>query len=270
MTPWVLRLLVANVVVFFLQGAMPPGLLNALVLVPALMLERPWTILTYQFLHGGLLHLGFNMLALFFFGPRLEARMGGRRFLGLYLVSGIGGAALSLLTPTAGIIGASGAVFGVLLAFARYYPRERIFIWGILPIESRILVVLLAVFSLWAGFGGAQQGVAHFAHLGGFVGGWIFLRLQERYSAAERFRRKVEAAALGPRGGGGMAGVIPGAVVGGGADLKRWRGVDATRLHPLNREEFERILAKAEEDGVARLTLDERAFMERVAGASGA
>jgi membrane associated rhomboid family serine protease len=252
MTPWVLRLLVANVVVYFLQPGMSAQIWNALVLVPALLPVQPWTIVTYQFLHGSLLHLGFNMLALFFFGPRLEARLGGSRFLGLYLVSGIGGAALSVFTPYSAIIGASGAVFGVLLAFARYYPRERIFIWGVLPVESRVLVVFLAVFSLWAGFSGAQAGVAHFAHLGGFVGGWVFLKLQERYSPAERFRRKVEAAAAPPRPA--------------SSDLKRWSAIDATRLHPLNREEFERILAKAEEGGVTSLSFQERAFMERVAG----
>jgi len=251
MTPWVLRIIVANVLVFIAQGVVSPAVLNQLVLVPAQLVVRPWTIFTYQFLHGGLLHLGFNMLALFFFGPRLEARMGGNRFLGLYLASGAGGAALSLLTPFSAIIGASGAVFGVLLAFARYYPRERIFIWGVLPIESRILVVLLALFSLYAGFSGAQAGVAHFAHLGGFVGGWIYLRMQERFSAAERFRRKVEAVAVPSR--------VP------GGDLRRWKSVDATQLHPLNREEFERILRKAEAVGASALTLQERAFMERVA-----
>jgi membrane associated rhomboid family serine protease len=252
MTPWVFRIIVANVLMFIAQGVMAPALVNELVLVPAALLARPWTIFTYQFLHGGLLHLGFNMLALFFFGPRLEARLGGQRFLGLYLASGAGGAALSLLTPYSAIIGASGSVFGILLAFARYYPRERIFIWGILPIESRLLVVLLALFSLYAGFSGAQAGVAHFAHLGGFVGGWIFLRMQERYSAAERFRRKVEAAAVPPR--------IP------GTELRRWKDVDVSGMHPLNREEYERILRKAEVAGPSTLTFQERAFMERVSG----
>jgi membrane associated rhomboid family serine protease len=251
MTPWVFRIVVANVLVFIAMGVMPPAIFNQLVLIPAQLVVRPWTIFTYQFLHGGLLHLGFNMLALFFFGPRLEARLGGNRFLGLYLASGAGGAALSLFTPFSAIIGASGAVFGVLLAFARYYPRERIFIWGVLPIESRVLVVLLALFSMYAGFSGAQAGVAHFAHLGGFVGGWIYLRMQERFSASERFRRKVEAATMPPR--------MP------GGDLRRWKAVDATILHPLNREEYERILKKAEVVGSSSLTIQERAFMERVA-----
>jgi membrane associated rhomboid family serine protease len=256
MTPWVTRLLIANVVVFLLTIQFMETVFPSWGWIPALGLQRPWTIITYQFLHGGLWHLGFNMLALFFFGPRLEARLGGSRFLGLYLASGIGGAVLSLVTPASAIIGASGAVFGVLLAFARYYPRERIFIWGIIPIEARILVIILALFSLWAGFGGAQQGVAHFAHLGGFVGGWIFLKIQERYSPAERFRRRVEEAAVPSRPGLG----------GRGAELKRWKAVDASGLHPLNREEYERILSKAEGEGVSALSLQERAFMERMAG----
>jgi membrane associated rhomboid family serine protease len=255
MTPWVLRLLVANVLVYFLQPALSQELFYRLALIPALLPVQPWTVITYQFLHGNFWHLAFNMLALFFFGPRLEARLGGRHFLGLYLASGIAGAVLSLFTymiaPFSAIIGASGAVFGVLLAFARYYPRERIYIWAILPVESRFLVVFLAAFSLWAGFSGAQAGVAHFAHLGGFVGGWIYLKLQERYSAAERFRRKVEAAAAPARLG--------------TSALRRWQAVDASRLHPLNREEFERILSKAEGQGMQALSFQERAFMERVA-----
>jgi membrane associated rhomboid family serine protease len=126
------------------------------VLVPALLPVRPWTIITYQFLHGGLWHLAFNMLALFFFGPRLEARLGGARFLGLYLASGIGGARCRSSLPDSAIIGASGAVFGVLLAFARYYPKERIFIWGILPVERASSSCSSAIFSLWAGFGGPR------------------------------------------------------------------------------------------------------------------
>lgn len=252
MTPWVLRLIAANVFVFLLQGVMSPRVFGELVLIPAYLPVRPWTILTYQFLHGGPLHLGFNMLALFFFGPRLESRLGGPRFLGLYLVSGVAGAVLSVLTPMSPIIGASGAVFGVLLAFARYYPRERIYIWAVIPVEARILVVFLALFSIWAGFSGGGGNVAHFAHLGGFVGGWIYLRFVERNSAAERFRRQVETAQVSARPD--------------GTEMRRWNAVDRGTMHPLNREEFERILAKTEATGVSGLTLQERAFMERVAG----
>ena len=86
MTPWVRRLIIANVIMFFLQVAMP-GITSMLDLVPALVLIRPWTLVTYMFLHGGLMHILFNMLTLYFFGPRVEERMGSRRFLILYFVS---------------------------------------------------------------------------------------------------------------------------------------------------------------------------------------
>src|SRR3990170_1841799 len=124
MTPWVARLIITNIVVLFLQLAYP-ALTPQLWLVPALITARPWTALTYMFLHGGLGHLFFNMLGLYFFGPRVEARLGSRRFIGLYLVSGLVGALLSLvLAPRSLIIGASGAVLGVLMAFARFWPRQ--------------------------------------------------------------------------------------------------------------------------------------------------
>ncbi len=257
MTPWVRRLLFANVAVFLvapapfgLLGILPRSLVQELVLVPVLVPFRPWTILTYQFLHAGGLHLLFNMIGLFFFGPRLEMRLGSGHFLGLYLASGIAGALLSVLTPNVAIVGASGAVFGVLLGFARYWPHERIYIWGVLPVPARILVIVLAVMSIWLGIAGAGN-VAHFAHLGGFVGGWIYLLLRERNSAARRFKAKVEAAAP----------ARPGA-----RDLERWEGVDREGMHPLNRDEYERLLAKARHLGPPSLTIQERAFLERFAG----
>ncbi|MEX1258449.1 MAG: rhomboid family intramembrane serine protease [Gemmatimonadota bacterium] len=257
MTPWVRRLLFTNVAVFVvapppfgLLGLLPPAIIEATWLVPALVPLRPWTVLTYQFLHAGALHLLFNMIGLFFFGPHLEARIGSRHFLGLYLVSGVFGAILSVVTPSAAIVGASGAVFGVFLGFARYWPNERVYIWGILPVPARILVIGLAVMSIWGGMGvgGGGMGIAHFAHLGGFVGGWLYLVLLERNSPARRFRAQVEAATP----------VKPG-----GKDLSRWESVDRQGLHPLNREEFERLLEKARHLGSPSLTAQERAFMER-------
>lgn len=254
MTPWVLRLIVANVAVFA-ATSITPNLWVVLGFRPVWFLYRPWTVFTYMFVHAGLWHLLFNMLGLFFFGPRLEARLGGRRFAGLYFLSGFGGALLSVFTPYAIIVGASGAVFGVLYGFAHYWPHERIYIWGVLPVPARGMVVGLAMISIYFGISGGGS-IAHFAHLGGFVGGWAFLRWHE--SRSKRFQRKA-----GP--------AQPSALdkVSGKArrEEQRWKDIDLAALHEVNREEVERILAKLEEDGPAGLTASERDFMNRMAQA---
>src|SRR6476661_2927730 len=170
MTPWVIFLLVANGAAYLvLNQLLPPSaqLGSLLAFQPAAVLAHPWTLVTYMFVHGSFGHLFWNMLALYFFGPRVELRLGGPRFIGLYLVSGLAGALLSFINPFVYIIGASGAVFGVQLAFARYWPRDRILIGGILPVEAWVLVLLMTGVSLFGGLG--QRGnVAHWAHLGGF------------------------------------------------------------------------------------------------------
>ena len=256
MTPWVTRLLIANIAAFILAAPGSP-LYRLLMFVPAWILERPWTIVTYMFLHGGMMHILFNMLGLYFFGPRLEARIGARDFIIMYLLAGITGAVLSFfLTPGAAIVGASGAVFGVLLGFARYWPHERIYIWGILPIPARVLVIIVTVLSIYSGFTGAGAGVAHFAHLGGFVGAWGFLKLRDRRSTS--FRRQA------------TPGADPSAIerLSGRAARaeKKWDGIRVEGLHEINRQEVERVRAKIDESGPGSLTPDERAFMNRMAG----
>jgi membrane associated rhomboid family serine protease len=230
-----------------------PTVGNVLMFVPALLPTRPWTVVTYMFLHAGLWHIGFNMLALYFFGPAVETRLGGRHFVGLYLSSGIMGAVLSIpFTPHAAIVGASGAVFGVMLAFARYWPRQRIYIWGVLPIEARWMVILMTAFSLWAGFGGAQSGVAHFAHLGGFLGGFLYLKWMDWRSPARRFKQKAQVVPPPPRDP--------------DQALERWKRIRREDIHPVNRDEVDRLLDKISREGVKSLTPDERALLERFAG----
>src|ERR1041385_5898318 len=137
MTPWVIRLIIANVLMFVASSA-SPEITEKLMLVPVLALSHPWTLVTYMFLHAGMGHIFFNMLSLFFFGPRLEMKLGGINFLWLYFISGIMGGLLSFVfTSYTPIIGASGAVYGVMLGFARYWPREPLYIWGVLPVEAR-------------------------------------------------------------------------------------------------------------------------------------
>ncbi len=242
MTPWVRRLLAANVVVFFLQYAIP-AFADPFVFVPRYVLVRPWTIMTYMFLHAGLTHILFNMIALFFFGPRVEARLGSRRFVQLYFVSGISGAIVSFIfAPWSAIVGASAAVFGVMLAFAMFWPRDQILIWGILPIEARWLIVITTALALWSGLQGSRGGVADFAHLGGYAGAWLFLRLIDPSRAGARFRARTV-----PRIDAGR--------------LAKWKQVDLSRVHEVNREELNRILDKISSSGMESLTPQERTFL---------
>jgi rhomboid family protein len=246
-TPGVLGLLVANVGMYLVTKQFP-GLVRALMLVPVLIPERPWSVVTYMFLHAGFWHIAFNMIALFFFGPRVEARLGRRRFFFLYFISGLMGAVTSLITPFAAIIGASAAIFGVMLGYARYWPRDLILIWGIIPIPARWFVIGMTALSLFAGFGGLESGVAHFAHLGGFLGGWLYLLWIERHSSAVRFRVK----ATRP----------PARHESPAAALERWRKIRLDDLHPVNREEVSRLLRKVA-DGTTPLTPEERAVLDR-------
>lgn len=244
MTPWVRRLLVANIAVFLLQISVA-GTSRMLALVPALLLERPWTILTYMFAHStaGFSHILFNMFALFIFGPRVEARMGERAFIRMYLFAGIVGGLLSLVfTPNAAIVGASGAVFGVQLAYARFFPRDRIFIWGVIPVEARVLVIIMTAMSLYGGFSGGG-GVAHFAHLGGFLGAWLYMRWTEARSPARQWQAKLD----GPK--------VP------VESLGDWRAIDLARVHEVNRDEVQRLMGKIEREGEGSLSSQERVFL---------
>jgi membrane associated rhomboid family serine protease len=242
-TKWTLRLLVANVAVFFIQMFAPFDITSPLALVPRLMFVRPWTLVTYMFLHGSITHILFNMIVLYFFGPQVESRMGSARFLTLYFVGGISGGLLSiLLAPHAAVIGASAALFGVMLAFARFWPRAKILIWGILPIEAWLLVLLTTLFALYSGFTGSRGGVADFAHLGGFVGAWLYLIYLDRVRGSRGFQKRTVAPVQQH-------------------SLSNWRKVDPQRVHEVNRDEVNRILDKINATGLASLTPQERLFL---------
>jgi membrane associated rhomboid family serine protease len=245
MTFWVLRIIVANVGMFLIS-LVAPQVVPACMLVPIWVFARPWTLITYMFLHANVWHLFFNMLGLYFFGPRLELEIGSRHFFWLYLVSGLMGAALSFVfTPYTSIVGASGAIFGVLYGFAHFWPREQIYIWGVLPIEARWLVIGMAALSLFGGFGGGGGNIAHFAHLGGFVGGFAYIRWLGRRKQAGTF-------------GMSLPSVSPSTI-----DLKRWSRIPRERLHEVNRAELDRIMVKINTTGPQSLSLQERAFLDR-------
>lgn len=243
MTPWVRRLLFANVAVFFVQITMPQ-LTDGFSFVPMLALRQPWTLITYMFLHGNFMHIAFNMMALYFFGPAVEARLGERDFAKLYFISGISGALLSmLLAPAAQIIGASAAIFGVMLAFATFWPDAPIYIWGVLPVPARYLVIITTVLALWSGFSGAGGGIAHFAHLGGYAGAFIYLRWVRRLGGAQRL----------PGGAPKPQRAAP--------SVTNWRAIDTKSVHEVNRDEVNRILDKISAQGLESLTLQERTFL---------
>lgn len=241
MTPVVRALLLANIAVFFVQ-ATQPAIASVLVFYPQLVLVRPWTVVTYMFLHGGFMHILFNMLALYFFGPRVEVRVGSRPFTILYFLSGISGALLSLLFSNAPIIGASAGVFGVMMAFAYFWPDAPIMIWGIIPVPAAVLVVITTVLALFGGFTGAQGGVAHFAHLGGYAGAFLYLKWMQRSRTAFRKRALRGPPIRDPK-------------------IQSWKAIDVTKVHEVNREELNRILDKIGRSGIGSLTEQERLFL---------
>lgn len=250
MTPAVTALILGNILMYLLAGPGSP-LWYELGLFPGAIISRPWTAFSYMFLHGGFSHILFNMLSLYFFGPALEMRLGTRHFVQLYVFSGLVGALCSLVTPGAFIIGASGAVFGVTLGFAWFWPRQQIYLWGILGVEARWMVVAMTVISLWSGITpGAGGGVAHFTHLGGYLGAWLYLVWMRSRSPAAQWQRKVSP----PRPRITFA-----------ADLERYRKVNPETLHPVNREEYHRVMSKASTEGLGALNAAERDFLERFA-----
>jgi len=189
MPPVTLALVTANVAIFLLQMA-APAIVVPFALWPLGSARiggsevgfEPWQLVTYAFLHGGLLHLGFNMFALYMFGGPIEQVFGGRRYTFYYFVCVVSAAiaqlAVSAMTGTVyPAIGASGGVFGVLLAYAIYFPRNRIMlIFPPIPMPARVFVLVYAALELFFGVTGTQEGVAHFAHLGGLVGGFLLLQ----------------------------------------------------------------------------------------------
>jgi membrane associated rhomboid family serine protease len=142
-----------------------------------------WQIVTYGFLHGSGLHLVFNMFGLYMFGPEIERLFGPRRFFVYYFLCVVGAGALQLIVsqiahlPPVPVVGASGALFGLLLAFGMAYPKRMVMlVFPPIPMRAWFLVTLYGVTELWFGITGTQEGVAHFAHLGGMATGFVAIR----------------------------------------------------------------------------------------------
>lgn len=174
-------ILLATVAVYLVQAFSGTTLVQWLALWPLGPLFRPWQVISYALLHGSAVHLFLNMFALYMFGRDLELKWGARRFTAFYVASVLAAAAMQLavtsmtgeLYPT---VGASGGVFGVLLAFALYFPHQRItLLFPPIPMPAWLFVTLYGVLELVMGVTGTQAGVAHFAHLGGMLGGALVI-----------------------------------------------------------------------------------------------
>ncbi len=259
-TPVVARLIAACVVVQLLLATLftSPAVVAALRLDPARGLLAPWTLFTYMFVHAGLLHLAANMLVLYLFGTAVEARMGSRQFLIFYLYCGVGAAlfalTLNLLTPLVPFIGASGAVMGVALAFAAYWPDADVMVFPIpIPIKARTLIIVLALIDLVLARV-TVDGIAHEAHLGGLLFGWLYFRL-----AAFRQRRP------GPQPR-QVERVVMVQTASRDADS---RGTAPIRQIPRPGSdpvaaEMDRVLDKISAKGIGSLTPEERRFLDEV------
>jgi len=174
-------LLLANVAIFFLGQLLGPGLLSTFALWPIGAEFRPWQIVTYAFLHANFNHLFFNMLGLWMFGTELEHVWGQRRFVVFYFASVLAAAltqmAVNLVMGGGGpTVGASGGLFGLLLAFAMLFPNRTILLFFVIPMKAKWLALLYGVLELYQGVYVMNSGVAHFAHLGGMLGGYLTLR----------------------------------------------------------------------------------------------
>ena len=175
-----LILVVANLAVFGFQTAFE-GFTDTFALTPALALSGSlWQFLTYMFLHGGAVHILLNMFALGIFGIAVENNLGWRKFILLYFLAGLGSAFLHIILagdPLVLLLGASGAVFGILTAYGFLFPRNWIIMFPGIPMPAILAVFVFAGLELFLGVTGIQQGIANFGHLGGIVTGVLFMSI---------------------------------------------------------------------------------------------
>lgn len=261
LTPWVRRLLVATGGVYLLQLTVftSPWLAETFGFVPSLALRRPWTLLTYAFLHVSFLHILFNAIGLFMFGPPVERRFGSQSFIRLYLFAALGGALLSLVLLALGrdglILGTSGAIFGVMMAFVLEWPDAPILVFPIpVPVKAKWLVAFFAGTSLVLGVFGSSDGVAHFAHLGGFGTAFLYLRGGSWLARARTPRpaERAPAVLVRPQAADGARRADP-------VGPTRRRTPDAAV-----REEIDRVLDKISQRGMDSLTPEERRFLDEM------
>lgn len=290
LTRGVQALIALNVAILFLQWTLvsDADLFAALGFQDASLQRTLWTALTYMFVHYGVWHLATNMVALFTFGPRLEAAMGTRAFVLYYLWCGLGGAVAHMLFVRTGIlVGASAAVLGLMFGYAQQWPDDEVALFGVVPVRAVPTVLLLSVALLAIGImsaadaGAGSDRMVYLAHLGGLAFGWLYLRTPPAASI-ERLRQRISPAPDYPDEAPPRA--IP-------RTLPRQRAqrdeVDeivakskaVAAQHPAARAtatpsrpsgdvrtaELDRVLDKISSHGIASLTSEERAVLDAMA-----
>ena len=248
-------MIIANAVVY-LVTLFVPTLATYLAFNYAEVLTRPWTIISYMFVHDqlGIWHILINMLMLFFFGPPLEAQWGGKEFIKYYMICGVGAALFSFIFREGPVIGASGAVYGVMLAYALNWPNSLIWIYAIFPIKAKYLVLILGLVSFYSAYWavrGASDGIAHFAHVGGLVVGFVYVKKAWEIgrwfeSLEKRLRRRRFSVISGGRSP--------------ESDARR-RSKEATEEAKIL-DTLDRILDKIRAEGIDSLTPEERQFLD--------
>ncbi|MDD3296438.1 MAG: rhomboid family intramembrane serine protease [Candidatus Omnitrophica bacterium] len=246
MTKSVKVLIIINIAIFFLANILPGfGWARLFGLVPAVVFShlRLWQIVTYMFLHIGLWHLVLNMLMLWFFGPAIETAWGRQRFVAYYLFTGIVAGFCSFLVSPGSyipVIGASGAIFGLLTAYAFMFPEATVVLFFIFPMKMHQAVFILAGINLLGAVSNSGSGIAYIAHLGGALAGYLYMKNQRLRDFVCFFCPQ----ALGEH----YAQV-----------QRRKKGRDTANLN----KEVDRILDKISKQGIDSLSRGERIILER-------
>ena len=236
-------LIIANAAVFVIEMLTGPAFIRIFGLVPAKVTGSLWIwqVFTYMFLHGGVFHIIMNLFILWMFGRSVESSWGTGEFLKYYFTCGIGAALLTVITGPLSqtvSIGASGAVYGVLLAFGMMYPDEIIFFNFFIPMKAKHFVILLGVMTLLGSMGSPGSGIAHLAHLGGLLTGYIYLKYP--------VKRRIFFNWLS-----GAAKKMPGSY-----------GKKKGRVNTPSGEDVNRILDKILKEGAGSLTREEERVMQ--------
>jgi membrane associated rhomboid family serine protease len=189
------KIIVFNILVFLVTSYLWPKGFYYLAMIPSFVrhgyIYQPFS---YMFVHGSFSHLFFNMLSLFIFGTMVEKRIGSKEFLLFYLLTGLFSGIISFISYYLGgmnvvLVGASGAIYGVLLLFAVFFPYSVIFVFGILPVRAPILIIIYALIELYSQVFSRGGNVAHLTHLSGLVFAYLYCRIRMRINPFEVFRR---------------------------------------------------------------------------------